>query len=103
MANYRELEGIIMQKVIFYMRKPCPLCDDVKTWLLMLQQEYAFEIEERSTDTNIATNDTWLEKYQLQIPVVTINDVMLHANQLNVLSLERVLKQETRRKDGYIC
>ena len=96
MANYRELEGIIMQKVIFYMRKPCPLCDDVKTWLLMLQQEYAFEIEER----NIDTNDTWLEKYQLLIPVVTINDVMLHANQLNVLSLERVLKQETRRKDG---
>lgn len=85
-----------MQKVIFYMRKPCPLCDDVKTWLLMLQQEYAFEIEER----NIDTNDIWLEKYQLLIPVVTINDVMLHANQLNVLSLERVLKQETRRKDG---
>src|SRR5699024_2230170 len=99
MANYRELEGIIMQKVIFYMRKPCPLCDDVKTWLLMLQQEYPFEIEER----NIDTNDTWLEKYQLLIPVVTINDVMLHANQLNVLSLERVLKQETRRKDGKIC
>ncbi|HEX6594940.1 MAG TPA: glutaredoxin family protein [Bacillota bacterium] len=78
----------MVKKVILYMRKPCPLCDDAKTWLTILQQEYSFVIEER----NIETNDEWLEKYQLMIPVIEIGGVTLHAEQLNLASLENALK-----------
>ncbi|OZU88864.1 thioredoxin family protein [Virgibacillus indicus] len=76
-------------KVIFYTKEVCSLCDDAKALLLMLEREYPFELEER----DIYTNDEWLEKYQLLIPFVKINDVTLDCEQVNIDSLEQALKQ----------
>ncbi|WP_206207692.1 glutaredoxin family protein [Virgibacillus indicus] len=78
-----------MLKVIFYTKEVCSLCDDAKALLLMLEREYPFELEER----DIYTNDEWLEKYQLLIPFVKINDVTLDCEQVNIDSLEQALKQ----------
>lgn len=78
-----------MLKVIFYTKEVCSLCDDAKALLLMLQREYPFELEER----DIYTNEAWLEKYQLLIPFVKINDVTLDCEQVNIDSLEQALKQ----------
>lgn len=79
----------IMLKVILYTKEVCSLCDDAKALILMLQREYPFELEER----DIYTNDEWLEKYQLLIPFVKINNVTLDCEQVNIDSLEQALKQ----------
>jgi len=77
-----------MQKVIFYTKEICSLCDDAKALLLMFQRDYPFELEER----DIYTNDEWLEKYQLLIPYVQINDNTLNCEEINIDSLEQLLK-----------
>lgn len=78
-----------MLNVIFYTKEVCSLCDDARALLLMLQQEYPFELEER----DIYTNDEWLEEYQLLIPFVKINETTLDCEQVNIDSLEKALKE----------
>lgn len=53
-------------KLYFYTKTNCPLCDHAKVQLQMLQEDYAFTIEER----DIYTKDEWLEVYQIRIPVI---------------------------------
>ncbi|MGJ9385123.1 glutaredoxin family protein [Salipaludibacillus sp. CF4.18] len=50
----------------FYTKKECPLCDKGLVQLEILQQEKNFNIIIR----DIYTDDEWLEKYQIRIPVV---------------------------------
>ncbi|GAB3801123.1 glutaredoxin family protein [Virgibacillus kimchii] len=83
-----------MQKVIFYTKEICSLCDDAKALLLMFQREYPFELEER----DIYTKDEWLEKYQLLIPYVQINDSALNCEELNIDSLEQLLKDHIKKQ-----
>lgn len=80
-----------MLHIHFYTKKNCPLCEDAKALLLLLQQDYPFELEER----DIYTNDTWLEAYQISIPVVDINGVQLDASEMNYESLAELLKENT--------
>lgn len=77
-----------MLKVIFYTKNNCSLCDDAAALVSMFQHEYKFELEER----DIYTNDTWLEEYQLLIPCVEIGGTRLDCEQLNMDTLEQVLK-----------
>jgi glutaredoxin len=83
-----------MQKVIFYTKEICSLCDDARALLLMFQREYPFELEER----DIETNDEWLEKYQLLIPYVEINDHALNCEEINIESLEQLLKDNIEKQ-----
>ncbi|MFA1819164.1 glutaredoxin family protein [Virgibacillus oceani] len=83
----------MMQKLIFYTKALCSLCDDAKALLLMFQREYPFELEER----DIYTNDEWLEKYQLLIPYVQINDSTLDCEEINIKSLEQILKDNIEK------
>ena len=78
-----------MLKVIFYTKENCSLCDDAAALLSMFQHDYFFEIEER----DIYTKDEWLEKYQLLIPYVKINDTTLNCEQFNMDNLEQALKE----------
>ncbi|AIF44106.1 glutaredoxin family protein [Virgibacillus sp. SK37] len=78
-----------MLKVVFYTKEVCSLCDDAKALLHMLQHDYPFEIEER----DIYTNDDWLERYQLLIPFVKINDITLDCEEVNIDSLEQAIKK----------
>lgn len=80
-----------MLHIHFYTKKNCPLCEDAKALLLLLQQDYPFELEER----DIYTNDTWLEAYQISIPVVDINGVQLDASEMNYESLAELLRENT--------
>jgi len=77
-----------MQKVIFYTKEVCSLCDDAYALLKMFQREYPFEIEKR----DIYTNDEWLEEYQLLIPFIQINDTTLNCEEINIVSLENAIK-----------
>ncbi|MYL57037.1 glutaredoxin family protein [Virgibacillus halodenitrificans] len=81
-----------MLKVIFYTKEICSLCDDAMALLHMLQHDYPFEIEER----DIYTNDEWLERYQLLIPFVKINDITLDCEEVNIDSLEEAIKKYAR-------
>jgi len=83
-----------MQKVIFYTKEICSLCDDAKALLLMFQRDYPFELEER----DIYTKDEWLEKYQLLIPYVQINDSTLDCEEINIDSLEQILKENIEKQ-----
>ncbi|GAA0589364.1 hypothetical protein GCM10009001_01590 [Virgibacillus siamensis] len=78
-----------MRKLVFYTKENCPLCDNAKALLDLLHNEYSFDMEER----DIYTNDVWLEKYQLAIPVVKINGIMLDCEQISYDSLEKALKE----------
>lgn len=80
-----------MLQVHFYMKKNCPLCDEAKTQLWILQQEYAFEVEER----NIHTHDEWLMAYQLRIPVVEINGIFLDCESFSYASMESLLQENS--------
>jgi len=78
-----------LQKVIFYTKEVCSLCDDAYALLKMFQRDFPFEIDER----DIYTNDEWLEEYQLLIPFVQINDTTLNCEEINIVSLEEALKE----------
>lgn len=81
-----------MRTVIFYTKENCELCDNVRELLYLLKSDHPFQLDER----DIYTNDEWLEKYQLMIPVVECGDVSLDCEEINYDSLENALKQKTK-------
>ena len=78
-----------MQKVQFYTKDDCLLCEEAFALVKMLQLEYEFELEE----IDIYKNDALLEKYQLLIPVVKANGKELNCEQINIASLENLIKK----------
>lgn len=78
-----------MQNVIFYTKENCSLCDDARTLLDLLKNDYSFQLEER----DIYTNDEWLEAYQLMIPVVKISNITLDCEEISYETLETALKE----------
>lgn len=80
--------GIILIHINFYMKKNCPLCDEALEILNILKADYPFTLTER----NIYTNDEWLERYLLIIPVIEIGDQQLHAGEINFDSIRQFLK-----------
>jgi glutaredoxin len=79
----------LMEKVFFYTKEICSLCDDAEALLEMFQQDYEFEIEKR----DIYTNDEWLEKYHFLIPVIKINDIELDCEHVDYDTLLKTLKE----------
>ncbi|ADU31763.1 glutaredoxin family protein [Evansella cellulosilytica] len=55
-----------MSKLYFYTKTGCPLCDKGLEILQKINERSTFEIVER----DIYSNDEWLEKYQIRIPVI---------------------------------
>src|SRR5699024_3087218 len=78
-----------MQKVQFYTKDHCPLCEEAFALVKMLQFEYEFELEE----IDIYKDDALLEKYQLLIPVVKTNGKEINCEQINIASLENIIKK----------
>ncbi|MCR6112068.1 glutaredoxin family protein [Bacillus sp. A301a_S52] len=56
--------------IYFYTKKDCSLCVEGLETLQKLQNKHHFSIEER----DIYTQDEWLEKYQIRIPVIETED-----------------------------
>ncbi|MGM8215264.1 glutaredoxin family protein [Bacillaceae bacterium W0354] len=74
-------------KLYFYTKPNCKLCDEAKVLLLSLQAEYGFDIIEQ----NINDDEELLEKYFIEIPVVRINQAELTAAELDLYTLESFL------------
>jgi len=85
------MDVILMTKVIFYTKEVCSLCEEAYALLNMFKQDFAFEIEER----DIYTNDKWLEKYQLRIPVVDVNEKQIDCEEMSYDALYNILKENT--------
>ncbi|WP_368657899.1 glutaredoxin family protein [Metabacillus halosaccharovorans] len=59
-----------MKKVIFYSKENCSLCDKGLAIIHELQEEFDFEYKV----VDIYQNDELLEKFQIMIPVVEIEE-----------------------------
>lgn len=59
-----------MEKVIFYSKENCPLCEKGLALVKELQNDIPFDYEV----IDIYKNDELLERYQLMIPVVKIGE-----------------------------
>lgn len=78
-----------MFTVHFYTRENCKLCEEAYVLLEVLQHKYKFQIEER----DIESNDDWLETYQVIIPVIEIDDIVLNGDMITIEKIENSLKK----------
>lgn len=79
----------MLPKVIFYTKEICSLCDDAEALLYMFQHEYQFDVEVR----DIYTNNEWLEKYQLLIPLVELNGEQISCEEMGYDALDKLFKK----------
>ncbi len=80
-----------MITVDFYTRPQCPLCEDAKQLLIMLQDDYEFKLEEH----NIELNEKWTEEYGLMIPVINIKGNTVQAGRIDLDELSKRLHEFT--------
>ncbi|HLR69542.1 glutaredoxin family protein [Virgibacillus alimentarius] len=78
-----------MLQIKFYTKENCPLCEDAEALLTLLRNDYPFVVDKR----NIDTNETWLEAYQLNIPVIDINGRQLDCRNISFETLNRVIQE----------
>ncbi|MFC3041337.1 glutaredoxin family protein [Virgibacillus xinjiangensis] len=76
-------------KVIIYSKSHCPLCDEAKALVSLFQGDYPIELQER----DIHAHDGWLEKYQLEIPVIEVDGKQLNCEQISYENLEKLFSQ----------
>lgn len=71
----------------FYTKKNCPLCEEAKDLLKILQREVTFTLLE----VDIYSNDKLLEQYGLMIPVVEINNQVIQYGRIDLDEIRRYL------------
>jgi glutaredoxin len=78
-----------MFTIDFYTRPQCPLCEEAKQVLIMLQDDYDFNIQEH----DIESNDMWTEEYGLIIPVINVGENTLQYGQIDFYELSKRLQE----------
>ena len=76
-----------VQKVIFYSRPNCPLCEEGFLTLKLVQEDIPFKIE----ILNIEDDEALHEKYMLMIPVVEKDGNVIQYGQLDYVTLLEAL------------
>ncbi|WP_249871260.1 glutaredoxin family protein [Oceanobacillus saliphilus] len=79
-----------MRQVILYTKHKCSLCEEAEALLSLFSNEYPYHLIKR----DIYTNDSWLEEFQLQIPVIEINGKQLNCEEINYKSVEMLFSAE---------
>ncbi|GEN87281.1 glutaredoxin family protein [Oceanobacillus sp. FSL W8-0428] len=72
----------------FYTKNNCPLCDEAKALLDMLNTNNIL-IEE----IDIYQSEVLLEKYQLMIPVIVYKEKEVYGNEINIENISRLLSE----------
>jgi len=80
-----------MQEIIVYTKKGCPLCDEAIEALEELKKEFKFKIKE----VDIYKDDELLEKYQLMIPVIEMDNEMIAYGKIEKNFLRKRFLKET--------
>ncbi|GIO24666.1 glutaredoxin family protein [Oceanobacillus sp. J11TS1] len=70
----------------FYTKNNCPLCDEAKALLNMLNTDN-IPVEE----IDIYQSDSLLEEYQLIIPVIAYKGNKVYGNEMNIENVSRLL------------
>ncbi|MFC4387080.1 glutaredoxin family protein [Gracilibacillus marinus] len=76
--------------VIVYGKPNCSLCEDALGILTLFEEEYNLHIEE----VNIYDDEILLEKYQLEIPVIEINESIVGKGKIDYDSINSFLKNK---------
>lgn len=76
-----------MNQVIIYIKKDCPLCDEVKGLVDLFNSDYSIEIQE----IDIEQDENLQEKYFLEVPVMKINGEELDYRSIDYVSIEKRL------------
>ena len=77
--------------ITFYTRPNCPLCDEAKLMITLVQEDIPFTLDER----NIDERDEWTEKYGLMIPVVELDGEIVQYGQVDYVTLSKRLQKNT--------
>lgn len=83
-----------MLHINFYTKENCSICVDAEALLSVFRTDYPYELEIR----DIYTNDEWLEKYHLLIPIIEVNGRQLNCEEINFDSIQSLLKEEYEKK-----
>ncbi|WP_455662032.1 glutaredoxin family protein [Pradoshia sp.] len=73
--------------VHFYTKKDCPLCEDAKDLLKLLQRETTFTLLE----VDIYAYDGLLEQYGLMFPVVEVEGEIIQYGKIDIDGIRHVL------------
>ena len=76
-----------VQKVIFYSRPGCSLCEEGFLTLTLVQEDIPFKID----ILNIEDDDTLHEKYMFMVPVVEKDGQVIQYGQLDYVTLLEAL------------
>lgn len=79
--------------IIFYTKEVCSLCEDAEGLLSAFSTEFPHTLEKR----DIYTNDEWLEKYHLLIPVIEINGEQLNCEEISYDAVKAFLEKHVKR------
>lgn len=73
-----------------YGKAVCDLCQQAKTLLELLQNDYRFDIEE----IDIYSDEQLLEKYHIAIPVLEHNGMIIDSGNIDLETVENYLKKQ---------
>ena len=76
-------------QVYYYTRNKCPLCEDGKLLLQLLQRDYSFDLIEK----DIEASDELTEKLGVMIPVVEINGEIIQYGMIDLVTMEEKLRE----------
>lgn len=74
-----------MMQVVFYTRNQCQVCKEAKELLMILQNDYDFELVEK----NIEASDKLTEEYGLIIPVIEVDEEIIQYGQIDYFTLNQ--------------
>ncbi|OCS91653.1 glutaredoxin family protein [Caryophanon latum] len=74
-------------ELLLYTRPNCPLCDDAKQLLHLLQDDFSFTWQE----VNIEENDALHEQFCIMIPVIVHNGDILQQGNVDYIELEEAI------------
>lgn len=78
---------VMVPTIHFYTKKDCPLCEEAKDLLKLLQREKTFTLLE----VDIYANDRLLEQYGLMIPVVEVDGEIIQYGKIDIDDVRHVL------------
>lgn len=77
-----------MMRIDFYTRPGCDLCDEARSMIGLVQEDFQLDVVEH----NIEMNDEHHEKYMLMIPVVEKDGKVLLYGNIDYVSLVEALE-----------
>ncbi|MCA1011179.1 glutaredoxin family protein [Halobacillus halophilus] len=76
-----------MNNITLYVKKKCPLCDEISSLVELLSGEYQINVQE----VNIEQNDELMRKYLLEVPVLEVNGDELDYRSITFTAIEERL------------